>query len=156
MKNYLFVFIGGAAGGVVRVAATRADNVLVIGGMDLTILMINIIGAFFLGMFLSATARFNSFSPRLHLGVSIGFLGSFTTFSTLCMEAAGLLESDGLFAFALYILVSCSAGLGAAELGFRAGVGTGFMKIGRPRDIFLGAGLQQNLMPVPIQEKEED
>ena len=156
MKNYLYIFIGGAAGGLLRVMTIRADNMLAFGGMDLTILMINITGAFLLGLFLSAMARRNSLSSGLQLGVAVGFFGSFTTFSTLSMEAAGLLQTNDIVGLFFYIVVSCIAGLGASELGFRIGAGTGLIRIGRPRGLIVGIGLQKNIIPAVIRETEEE
>ena len=123
MKNYIYIFIGGAAGGLMRVMAVRADDLFSLGGMDNTILLINIAGAFLLGMFLSGTAKLQAISPGIHLGVAVGFFGSFTTFSTLTMEAMGLLQTGGPFHLAYYALFSCIAGLLAAGLGIWAGAG---------------------------------
>lgn len=156
MRNYLFVFIGGAAGGLLRVLATRTDSPFMLGGMDLTILLVNIVGAFLLGVFLSGTARFKAISPGAQLGIAVGFFGSFTTFSTLCMEAAGFLQTGKLAGFFLYILVSCIAGLVAAELGFRIGEGRGLKLIEGRRPILLGSRLNRNFVPEPIQNEEEE
>jgi len=156
MRNYFYVFIGGATGGLLRVMTTRADNMFVIGGMDLTILLINITGAFLLGLFLSGTSRFNFLSPGLNLGIAVGFFGSFTTFSTLSMEAAGLLRTGDLVGLLLYIFVSLIAGLGAAALGFWAGDGTGLIRIGSPRNVVFANNLQKNLASISVQESEED
>ncbi len=156
MRNYLVVFIGGVAGGLLRVMTTRTDNMFTVGGMDLTILLINITGAFLLGLFLSGMARFNSFSPGMHLGITVGFFGAFTTFSSLSMEAVGLLQAGNIVGLVFYILVSCIVGLGAAELGFRTGIGTGLIPIGRPHEIQSGHGIYHNMVPIPVQEEEED
>lgn len=156
MRNYLFVFIGGIAGGLLRVMATHAENPFTVGGMDLTIMLVNIAGAFLLGVFLSGVSRFKSVSPGMNLGVAVGFFGSFTTFSTLCMEAAGLLKAGSLEGFLLYVLVSCLAGLGAAELGFRIGDGRGIIRIGRRSPISLANRPIHNLVLEPIRDEEED
>lgn len=156
MRNYLYVFIGGAAGGLLRVMVTRAENLFTLGGMDLTIFLINLTGAFLLGLFLSGVARFESFSPGLHLGISVGFFGSFTTFSTFCMEAAGLLQTGKLSGFILYIVIACLAGLLAAELGFRLGNGTGMIRAGKPQRMMPVVGLQKNFVTAPILEEEAE
>lgn len=121
MKNYIYIFIGGAAGGVMRVMAVRAEDSFSFGGMDNTIFLINIAGAFLLGMFLSGTARLKAMSSGIHPGVAVGFFGSFTTFSTLTMEAVGLLQTGSLFHLTFYVLISCMAGLLSAALGFWVG-----------------------------------
>lgn len=156
MKNYLYIFIGGAAGGLLRVMTIRADNLFYIGGIDMTILLINIVGSFLLGLFLSGSARFKLFGYGVNLGVAVGFFGSFTTFSALSMEAAGLLQIGDVTGLVFYIFVSCIAGLGAAELGFRTGAGTSLIRIGRPRDLIALEGLPNNSEPTVIQETEAD
>lgn len=156
LRNYLYVFIGGAAGGLLRVMTTRADNMFTVGGMDMTILLINITGAFLLGLFLSGTARFKSFSPGMHLGIAVGFFGSFTTFSTLSMDAVGLLQTGNVSGLILYTIGSCIAGLAAAELGFRTGVGTGLIRVGGQRQVIFRNIIQSNRIPVILQEEEED
>lgn len=156
MRNYLYVFAGGAVGGLMRVMATRAENVFTFGGMDLTILLVNVTGAFLLGIFLSGITRFKSIRPGLYLSVAVGFCGSFTTFSTLCLEATGLLQSGAMLSFALYIFASCVLGLGGAQLGFRAGQGNSLLWIGKQNGKILGIGLQDKALPPVTQEAEVD
>jgi CrcB protein len=156
MKNYLYVFAGGAAGGLLRVMAVRSEDLFIIGGMDCTILLINLLGAFLLGMFLSGTARFATMNPGFRLAVAVGFFGSFTTFSTLAMEAAGLLAAGNIPGLILYILTSCIAGLGAAALGYGAGVGTGLMRFGGFGSRIIGSGLTREAIPVSADEEEDE
>jgi CrcB protein len=156
MRNYLYVFIGGFAGGLFRVMAIKAENLFIIGGMDLTIMLINITGAFLLGLFLSGTARFYSLGPGMHLGITVGFFGAFTTFSSLSMEAVGLLQTGDVGGLVFYIFVSCIVGLGAAELGFRAGIGSEMMRTGTSCEIPPSTDRHHNLVPVPIKEEEEE
>jgi len=128
MRNYLYVFCGGAAGGLLRVMATRADNIFHLSGIDLTILVINLAGAFLLGLFLSGSAQFESFSPGLRLAVSVGFFGSFTTFSTFCMESIALLHENSVVGFVLYAFSSCFLGLIVSQLGYLTGKGAGLFQ----------------------------
>ena len=123
MRKYIYVFVGGAAGGLMRVMAVRTEDLFYIGGMDNTILLINIAGAFLLGLFLSGTSRLKAMSPGIHLGIAVGFFGSLTTFSTLTMEAVGLYQTGNLMQLSAYVVFSCLAGVLAAGLGFWAGTG---------------------------------
>ena len=156
MKNYLYVFIGGAAGGLLRAMTVRSENLFTVGGMDCTILLINLLGAFLLGMFLSGTQRFESMSPGLRLAVAVGFFGSFTTFSTLAMEAAGLLDAGNIQGLILYVLVSCIAGLAAAALGHWAGKGTGLIRFGGAGSKVRRGILSRGAVPVPVEEEDEE
>ena len=55
---------------------------------DFFILIINTLASFFLGLFLSLIERFSyfSYSYQLVLFIAIGFLGSFSTFSSFIYE----------------------------------------------------------------------
>jgi CrcB protein len=79
-------------------------------------LAINLIGSFALGVVLTlATQRLR---PDLAAGLAIGFLGAFTTFSTLSWDSFSLLR-DGRPAAALTnVVVSMIAGVAAAALGY--------------------------------------
>jgi len=136
--------------------ATRADSLFVFGAMDLTILIVNIAGAFLLGVFLSGSARFRFKNAGLNLGIAVGFFGSFTTFSTLSMEAAGLLQTGNPIGFFLYVVVSCIAGLGVAEMGFRISGGSDLLQPGGTRGQYRVSLRQNRLMPAPIRDSEED
>jgi len=80
-------------------------------------LVVNVSGAFVLGLvFTLATERW-AFTPWLRSGLTIGFLGAYTTFSTLSFETYKLAEDRDLGLAALNMLGSCAAGLGAVYLG---------------------------------------
>jgi CrcB protein len=78
---------------------------------------VNISGSFALGLvFVLMTERFRP-DPWLRSAVTIGFLGAYTTFSTLSLETYRLLE-DGAYGLALANVVgSLAAGLTAVYAG---------------------------------------
>jgi CrcB protein len=79
--------------------------------------VVNITGAFVLGLVLTlATERFD-FAPWLRLGLTTGFLGAYTTFSTLTFETYKLAADRTLALAAANMLGSCAAGLTAVYLG---------------------------------------
>ena len=84
-------------------------------------LAINVTGSFLLALFLSLSINKLTISPQWRTAVSIGFFGSFTTFSTFTYESYSLL-SDGEYTRAtLYVFSSIILGIGAAFLGFKLG-----------------------------------
>ncbi len=60
-------------------------------------------------------------SPALRTSVTIGFLGAYTTFSTLALETFRLVEDGALGAAALNALGSLAVGLVAVWLGVSLG-----------------------------------
>jgi CrcB protein len=62
-------------------------------------LAVNILGAFCIGLIMEFSMRSTLISPNLRVGLTIGFLGGLTTFSTFSYETFRLLE-DGEFLIA--------------------------------------------------------
>lgn len=80
-------------------------------------LLVNLIGSFILGCFLTlAIGRFE-ISPQVRLLVATGFCGSLTTFSTLSYETVTLLERGSYLAGLLNAFGSLALGLGSVVLG---------------------------------------
>ncbi|HET6616148.1 MAG TPA: fluoride efflux transporter CrcB [Dehalococcoidia bacterium] len=90
--NALYLVVGGAMGTLARyyVSGWFAD----LGGpKPLGIFVVNIAGAFLIGLFLTlGEERFLS-SAELRLLIAVGFLGAFTTFSTLTWDSLQLAEA---------------------------------------------------------------
>ncbi len=61
--------------------------------------VVNIIGAFFIGLIMELGLRSTMIPDTLRLGLTVGFLGGLTTFSTFSFETFSLLE-DGQFLIA--------------------------------------------------------
>lgn len=60
---------------------------------------VNIIGAYFIGLIMELGLRSTAISDTLRLGLTVGFMGGLTTFSTFSYETFKLLE-DGQFLIA--------------------------------------------------------
>lgn len=75
-----------------------------------------------MGFFVTFISDKSISSPDLRLLVAVGFLGSYTTFSTYALDASNLLRSDQSMLALLYGLGSAGLGLICLELGrFTAG-----------------------------------
>ena len=70
---------------------------------------VNIIGAYFIGLVMELGLRTIAISDTMRLGLTVGFMGGLTTFSTFSYETFKMLE-DGQFTIAFVnILVSVAA-----------------------------------------------
>jgi fluoride ion exporter CrcB/FEX len=71
-------------------------------------LVVNLVGCFLLAAILTLALEVLEISSDLRLGVSTGFIGAFTTFSTLCKEIL-IMASQGYYltAFALPLTFDC-------------------------------------------------
>lgn len=83
----------------------------------LNTLLINIAGSFMLALLLTIAYEARVFDENLRLGIAVGLLGSFTTFSSLCKEIAGLIYHREYFTAITYMVDSTILGLIAAYLG---------------------------------------
>ena len=72
---------------------------------------INILGSFLIGVIFVAGVERAHIHPSLRLGIMIGFLGGFTTFSSYCLEAALLFERGKTFYALCYFLLSPMIGI---------------------------------------------
>jgi CrcB protein len=89
-------------------------------GWPVTTLAVNLLGAFFLGAYLSRRQRAVIGPWSLQLW-AIGALGSFTTFSAFSFEVVELLDAGGTAVAAGYVTASMIGGLAAALAGDIAG-----------------------------------
>jgi CrcB protein len=69
-------------------------------------LAVNILGSFLLGLLTEGSMRSTLLSPELRVGLTVGFMGGFTTFSTFSYETVRLLEDGSFIAAATNILLN--------------------------------------------------
>jgi len=120
VKEAGLVMLGGAGGALARYALQLI--VLRLGfSSQIAILAVNVSGSFALGLLLSLWLAKTSYPPGLQLLLAVGFLGSFTTFSTLMWESFRLAQNDSVLMALLNLSGSVAAGLAAVALGFLAG-----------------------------------
>lgn len=113
------VGVGGALGTLTRAAASHAWPAPA-GGLPVTTLAVNLIGALLLGLLLGhlALAGPDAGARKVaRLGIGTGFMGGLTTYSTFMVESERLLTGGHAALGLAYLLGSILAGLLAASAG---------------------------------------
>jgi fluoride exporter len=119
--TYLLIAVFGAAGAVSRYWLDGRVSDLVHGQFPWGTFVVNVAGAFALGLLVALTTERLLPHPHWRVALGIGFLGSFTTFSTYTYESVKLAE-DGALGLALLDSVGMLAvGLLAAFTGLALG-----------------------------------
>ncbi|CAA9570432.1 Fluoride ion transporter CrcB [uncultured Synechococcales cyanobacterium] len=80
-------------------------------------LIINLSGALVMGFFVTLTLERAITAPDLRLLIAVGFLGSYTTFSTYALDTSMLLRTGGQDYALLYWAGSAILGVLGLELG---------------------------------------
>ena len=117
MDKLWLVALGGSIGSCLRylVSLWSADRF----GADFPFgtLLVNIVGCFIIGAFLTAATDKYIFDPNLRFLVVVGFCGGLTTFSSFGYETLKLLEGAGYHYAMLNIAANVVLGLLATWLG---------------------------------------
>jgi fluoride exporter len=117
VRVILAVAVASALGGLARYLAGGVIANRSSGGFPWETFVVNITGAFVLGFLFTLFSDRFVVAPWLRVALLVGFLGSYTTFSTLTLESYRLLE-DGARGYALVNLFgSLAAGMLATFVG---------------------------------------
>lgn len=120
MIPWILVGLGGAAGAISRYAVDRTVT-NVVGPTVLGTFLINVTGSFLLGLFIAAALSRTTWHPELRTLIAVGFLGAYTTFSTLTVATVQLADSGEYLRATLNLVGSIAVGLVAAYLGIVVG-----------------------------------
>jgi CrcB protein len=117
MRKYIFIAIGGMVGAMLRYVIKNIHIYPYKGSIPINTLLINISGSILIALVLTIALEVFDFDADLRLGIATGFLGAYTTFSTLCKETVHLMEQGNYYSAIVYIVLSTMLGLGAVYLG---------------------------------------
>ncbi|HKI50905.1 MAG TPA: fluoride efflux transporter CrcB [Geothermobacteraceae bacterium] len=80
-------------------------------------MFVNILGSFLLGLLMEGSLRSTLMSPEVRMGITTGFMGGFTTFSTFSYETVRLLEEGSYMQAGANVLLNVTVCLVFAGLG---------------------------------------
>lgn len=102
------VYIGvfGGLGCIARYLASNWTYQLVGRSLPYGTLMVNVLGSFLLGFLMTFGLRSTIIPAQIRVGLTVGFMGGFTTFSTFSYETLRLLEEGSLWQAGANILLN--------------------------------------------------
>ena len=117
MLRFLLIAAGAALGANARYLVSVWAGGRFGVGFPFGTLIVNVTGSLLLGFLLSLTAERLLSSPEMRLFLTVGFLGSYTTFSTYAYESLILIRSGNVLLGVTYIVANTLIGLVFALLG---------------------------------------
>ena len=112
-KFFIAVVVGGALGAVARYLMMIGVGHWFGHSFPFGTVLVNIIGAFLLGSFVQISELFWSPPPEFRIFITVGVLGSFTTFSTLALDVYFLWGRGEIIEATGYVAVSIIFGIAA-------------------------------------------
>lgn len=114
----LYVGIFGLLGVYARYFAGLWAGKYLIHPFPYVTIAINVIGSFLIGLVYVLGFEKSLLSSELRVGIMVGFLGGFTTFSAYCLEIGRLIEMSEYGYAAAYLVLSSLLGILATFAGF--------------------------------------
>ena len=114
MVSVMLVGVGGFVGAIARYLVDRRVTQWTGGTLPWGTLVINVSGSFLVGLLFALIVERAALSSTFRAPLMIGFLGAYTTFSTLMLESWRMIE-DGAWLYAV-LNIGGSVALGIAAV----------------------------------------
>jgi CrcB protein len=116
MKGFEFVFLaaGSVFGAFLRYKITESP--LLFNTLPLNVLIVNIVGAFILGLFVVLSQQWN-LDGRYSLFAAVGFCGSLTTMSSFALDSSNLIDNQHYTTLGINIIANMGLSIGALIAG---------------------------------------
>ncbi len=123
MYQAIWVGIGGFCGAILRyIISGHIQNLSQSISFPHGTLAVNVAGCFLMGLLYYLAEMRMGITAEMRLSLMIGFLGSFTTFSTFANETTNLLESHRIFIALINVSAQIFLGISGILLGRLAGI----------------------------------
>ena len=119
--HLLFIGIGGFAGAIARYAVDGWVTALARASFPWGTLAVNLSGSLVIGFLFALASERAVLSPDLRGPIMIGFVGAYTTFSTLALESWRLLDDGAWVLAAANLGASLMLGVAAVMAGVAIG-----------------------------------
>ncbi len=117
VAQLLVIMFGGGLGAMARFLLSNKVTDKFGSAFPYGTLSVNVIGSFVMGLLAMILVERLELDPLLKLGVFVGFLGAFTTFSTFSMDTLNLFEQGHNLRAFLNMFISVSLSVLAVWLG---------------------------------------
>ncbi len=117
ITKIIYIAIVGSLGSILRFLFSHFCK-LYLPFFPIGTLLVNVLGSFFIGLFVSFLNNKEVSEIIVRYFLIIGVLGSFTTFSAFSIETLELYKQNGLSLSLLYVMLSIILSVFAAYIGF--------------------------------------
>ena len=117
--SLLAIALGGACGSVSRFLVAREMGRRLGDFLPYGTLAVNVLGSLALGWLATVFLDRPEINSALRLGIAVGFLGAFTTFSTFSLESVQLLLNGAVWRAMLNITANTVVCIGMCYLGMQ-------------------------------------
>jgi len=118
MTLYLAIAAGGSLGAVCRYWVSTHTYAWLGSGFPFGTLMVNVSGSLLMGFLSVLLTQRLALPEEVKLALLVGFLGSYTTFSTFALDGLNGLQQGALAKVAAYVLASVFGSLLGVWLGW--------------------------------------
>ena len=109
MSIYFAIALGGSLGAISRYWVATSTYAWLGSNFPYGTLMVNVTGSLVMGFLTVLLVQRFEVSDQVRLGLIVGFLGSFTTFSAFSMDTIHWIENGAVLKALAYVLVSVIA-----------------------------------------------
>ena len=108
--EFILLGVGSALGAFLRYKLTESP--LIFNTLPVNVLIVNITGAFILGVFVVVSQQWH-LDSKYSLFAAVGFCGSLTTMSAFALDSSNLLESNQYISFIVNIFTNVGLSIAA-------------------------------------------